>query len=155
MKAVPVVLVALALAACGKAGSKVDYHADGGQTITINDTASGNIKAELGSTAKMPTDLPSWTPAYPGSTILLSQQHDKDGKSGAFENVMLQTTDDVAKVGAFYDQQLTRAGVKSMQSVNTGDTFVRLVETPTDMISVNATKADEGGSSISISRLPK
>ena len=155
MRPGPILLIALALPACGSGGSKVDYHANGGQTITVDDPKTGKMQAELGASAKMPGDLPAWTPAYPGSTVLVSQQHEQNGKPGAYENVMLQTPDPVAKVSAFYDQQLLKAGVKSMHSITDAEASIRMIELPTEMIGVNVTKSEEGGSSISISRLPK
>lgn len=146
---------ALAVAACGQSGSKVQYHANGGQTVTIADPKNGTITAQIGPTAAMPSDLPSWTPAYPGSTVAVSQNHTGGTAGGAFENVMLQSPDDLPKVTAFYDGQIARAGLKPMQSVTSPEVSIRMVETSSGMISVNVSKADEGGSTISISFMPK
>ena len=146
---------ALTLAGCGQGGSKVDYHANGGQTVTIADPKNGDLTAQLGATATMPTDLPTWAPAYPGSTVVISQNQGPAGGRGLMENVMLQTSDDFAKVSAFYDRKLAQAGVKPMHAVQDAEVSTRMVETPSGIVGIAVSKSDGGGSSISITRLPK
>ncbi|WP_174291728.1 hypothetical protein [Sphingomonas bacterium] len=133
----------------------MDYHADGGQTVTINDRKNGNITAEIGSSAKMPTDLPAWVPAYPGSAVMMAQNQNLKSSGGPVENVMLQTSDSLAKVAAFYDAKIAQAGLKPMHTVSSDDVSTRMVDTPDGMISVAASKVDDGGTTISITRMPK
>ena len=154
MKIMMMGLAALTLTGCGQGGS-VDYHANGGQTVTIADPKSGNLTAQLGATAKMPADLPSWVPAYPGSTVMMSQDQGPAASHGPMESVMLQTSDDFAKVRAFYDRKLAEAGVKPMHAVQDAEVSNRMVETPSGIIGIAVTKSDDGGSSISITRMPK
>lgn len=155
MKTILLGMAAFALSSCGQGGSKVDYHTNGGQTVTIADPKNGNLTAQLGATATMPTDLPAWAPAYPGSTVMMSQKHsDAVGKS-AMENVVLQTPDPFPTVGAFYDRKLAEAGVKPMHAVQDAEASTRMVATPSGIVGISVTKNDDGGSSISITRMPK
>lgn len=148
-------LAALCLTGCGQGGTTVDYHANGGQTVTITDPKNGGLKAEIGGTAVMPTDLPAWTPQYPGSTIMMAQVQGQAAGHGPLENVMMQTPDSLAKVSAFYDRRIAEAGLKPMHSVGGAEVSTRLVETRSGIISVGVVKSDEGGSLISISRMNK
>ncbi len=154
MKVVTFTVLALAVAGCGQGGSNVVQHSAGGQTVTVADSKNGDLKAEVGATATMPTDLPSWTPAYPGSTVEMAQQQSRP-TGGAVENVMLSTRDDLTKVTAFYDAKIAKAGVKLMQSVVSADVSTRMAETPAGIVGVTVSRADDGGSTISITRLPK
>ena len=144
----------LILASCGQPSSKVDYHVNGGQTVTINDPKNGSVKAEMGASAKMPTDLPAWAPAYPGSTVMMAQNQ-TGTPGGPLENVMLQSPDDLAKVSAFYDAKIAQAGVKLMHTASGPDVSTRMAETATGVVSVAVSKDDDGGSTISITRMPK
>lgn len=155
MKTTLLGLAALTLTGCGQGGSRVDYHADGGQTVTIADPKNGNLTARIGAGATMPTDLPSWAAAYPGSTVMMSQKHGDAAGQSAMENVMLQTPDVVSKVSAFYDRKIAEAGVKPMRAVQDAEASTRMVETPSGIVGIAVTKNDDGGSSISITRLPK
>lgn len=146
-------LVALALAACGQNGSSVQYHADGGQTVRIADAKNGNLAAEIGASAQMPKDLPAWAAAYPGSTVVMAQTHQQ--ANGTVENVVLQTSDALPTVAAFYDRKIAAAGLTPMHAVSSADVSVRLVTTPAGIIGVTASKIEEGGSTVSITRMPK
>ncbi len=146
-------LVALCLTECGQRSTSVDYHANGGQTITIADAKNGSVKAEIGATAAMPTDLPAWVPQYPGSTIMVAQIQSQAAGHGPLENVTMQTPDSLSRVSAFYDLQIAKAGLKPMHSVGDADASTRMVQTPSEMVSVGVVKDDEGGSLISISRI--
>lgn len=155
MKTMTTTLMLLVLTSCGQPSSRVDYHADGGQTVTIDNEKNGNITAEMGTSARMPSDLPAWVPEYPGSTVLLAQNQNLKSSGGPVENVLLQTSDDLSKVAAFYDGKIAMAGLKPMHSTSNAEGSSRLVETPAGVIGVTVTKVDEGGSTISITRMPK
>ncbi len=155
MKLEFILLAALCLTSCGQRATTVDYHANGGQTITIADPKNGGVKAELGATASMPTDLPAWVPQYPGSTILVAQVQSQAAGHGPLENVTMQTPDSLPKVSAFYDQKIAAAGVKPMHSVGDTEATTRMVETTSGIVSVGVVKNDEGGSLISVSRIGK
>ena len=146
-------LAILSVSGCGQRGTSVDYHANGGQTITIADAKNGRIKAETGASAAMPTDLPKWLPQYPGSTIMVAQVQSQAAGHGPLENVTMQTLDSLLKVSAFYDQQIAMAGLKPMHSAVDAEASTRMVQTPSGIVSVGVVKNDEGGSLISISRI--
>ena len=155
MKRILIGLTALCLTSCGQQGATVDYHAAGGQTVAIADSNNGTVKAEIGATAVMPTDLPAWTPQYPGSTIMVAQVRSASAGQGGLENVTMQTPDSLSKVSAVYDQKIAGAGLTSVHSVADAQASTRIVETPAGMISVGVVKNDDGGSLISISRMNK
>ena len=86
---------------------------------------------------------------------MMSQKHGDAAGQSAMENVMLQTPDVVSKVSAFYDRKIAEAGVKPMRAVQDAEASTRMVETPSGIVGIAVTKNDDGGSSISITRLPK
>lgn len=146
-------LATFSLASCGQSSSTVDYHAGGGQTVTIADEKDGSVRAEIGVTAVMPTNLPAWVPQYPGSTIMVAQVQSGATDHGPLENVTMQTPDSLSKVSAFYDQRIAKAGLKPMHSVGNAEGSTRMVETQAGIVSVGVVKNDDGGSLISISRI--
>ncbi len=94
--------VSLSLAACSSAPSNVDVNVDGTVKVT---TSEGTVTNEN----KLPDDWPGDVPTYPGATVQVSGVMNPDAEQkGA--SAMLQTSDAVTDVIAFYKTQMAAQG---------------------------------------------
>ena len=126
---------------------------NGTQTATFTNSVDGKDVATTIATSTdgkglaVPTDLPAWAPAYPGSKVVTSI----NGTSGAGTGKVLamQTGDAVAKVMSFYDQKLAAAGVKPAMSTDQSDSSMRMIpaEGSGKGTLLVVTKADSGSGS--------
>ncbi len=103
--------------------------ADGKQTTF---SAGGNA----------PANLPSWVPAYPGSTM--HGNFDATSAEGHTGAVTMETSDSVAQVISFYEQKLKGAGFK-VTKVEMGAGAMVTGTSDNEKHTLNVTVSSEGG----------
>ncbi len=89
-----------------------------GKSMTIKDDKTG-AEINIGTEGKIPADFPKDFPLYPGAKVEgnISGAENKAGK-GFW--VILSTTDDAAKVTAFYETNLAKNGWAIGSTMNIG-----------------------------------
>jgi hypothetical protein len=95
----------------GKGGkTAVGVAQDGGTTTIYSSDGKVEIKANPGSAA-----FPAFAPQYPGSKVVSSANFSGSDKNGGGVGTMItqETTDDPAKVMAFYKAKIAEAGMKT------------------------------------------
>jgi hypothetical protein len=92
----------------GEDGEEVTFNASGSAERGTFEVKTKEGTATFGAGTKL--DLPAWVPEYPGATVEgnFSARSDK-GEGGSFG---FFTTDSVAEVIRFYEEELTDAGMK-------------------------------------------
>lgn len=117
--------VAGLLSACGRDEPSVTVDKDG---KTAYHTSAGGAEVQVakeGESLDVADKLPSFAPIYPGASVK-TQLADASGKGANGGMWVLETSDPVAKVAAFYDEQAKKAGVKPGVFVNEKDSAVRI-----------------------------
>lgn len=141
MKTLATVMVAgLVLAACGSnevtvaktEDGKVTKSGDGTINITTNDGASASIvtdgSALSESSAKVAKSLPPFAPLYPGAKVVSTMTgSDAGGSSGSV--VVLESTDSLAEITAFYDAKISASGAKQQMRMDQEGSALRGVGT--------------------------
>ena len=92
----------------------VDLGSSGG-SVDIDD--GNGTRLVSGNAVKLPSDWPSYLPAYPGAKIMTSVTNAQRQENTA----SMLTTDSPDKVMAFYKASLTSASFKSTGNVNLGE----------------------------------
>jgi len=89
-----------------------------GKKMTIKDDKTG-AEINIGTEGKIPADFPKDFPIYPGAKVEgnISGAENKAGK-GFW--LILSTTDDAAKVAAFYEANLSKSGWEIGSTMNIG-----------------------------------
>jgi cytochrome c-type biogenesis protein CcmE len=156
------VMFTLALSACSREKSyetkegKVTVKEDGkkvqfkgkDEDITVSgDENQGQVKIKTkdGESTisynkdKLPDNFPKDIPIYSPASVQMSQIMD----NGKTVMASLNTTDDMAKVAAFYKKALTQAGWEIKADMNMGNTFLVQGEKGEQSLNVSATKEQD------------
>ena len=153
------VMAGLLLGACGS--NEKTYKVDDGNgstaTITTSDgdevariqTESASVVVRQGGKA---ASFPSYAPQYPGSTVVSSMdyQTDQDGTGG---NITIQTSDEVAKVMAFYKKSVASAGLKVVMETSTSAGSMLAASSKGDDnpdIMISAGRSDDGMTTVTL-----
>lgn len=123
--ALALISAATLLAACGRNEPNVVVHKDGTTAYHTGKEGAEVQVARDGESLDETTDLPAFAPFYPGATVKtrVANVSGEGAKGGMW---VLETTDPVEKVAAFYDEQAKKAGVKPGMFVNEKDSAVRI-----------------------------
>ena len=125
---------------------------ENGAGVTVTDN-KGQVST-FGATGNAPQNLPSWVPVYPGGTTQGTMENNgPEGRSAAFT---VTTTDDTAKVLAWYESELQSKGLtveKNTYSANgaTGGIVTGKNADGKQQVNVMIGAADNGGSSAVVS----
>ena len=140
----------MALAACGSPNATFTRNEKGETTVTTAGGPGGTIVTNVASSlTPIPTDLPRWTPAYPGAKV--AQVSNIALPGGSQKVVVLMTADARPKVMAFYDQKIAALGIKPMLSAEEADGSMRSVGAPGSQPESLTVGPAEGQTAISIS----
>lgn len=144
-------IVAALVSACGSERSGTIVTEDGEANYTV-DTRSGETNMEIQtadgtatvrSGANVAVNLPAGFSVYPGSTVITSTNAAQGDQR--VDSVMLQTSDSMEEVIAFYRGQAERGGIAIESEMSTGD--MRAFNGSSDAVEqlgVVATRGDEG-----------
>lgn len=113
------------LAACGRDEPNVVVQKDGTTIYRTSEDGAEVQTAKDGESLDVTGELPAFAPVYPGSTVK-TRVADVNGQGAKGGMWVLETTDPVEKVAAFYDEQAKKAGVKPGMFVNEKDSAVRI-----------------------------
>lgn len=131
---VPVALGGLLLAACSGEQTRTVTVPDGaGGTAAVKTTEKGDTTEVVisgadgkstatittGATGAGPANLPAFAPVYPGAKIETSMQG--SGPEGSGGVLVMTTPDAPDKVAAFYDAQISAAGLGDVTRLTTND----------------------------------
>ena len=120
-----VLSVAGLLAACGRDEPTVVVKPDG-QTSFHTGSEGAEVKvARDGESLEIGDELPAFAPIYPGATVK-TRVADMKGDNAKDGMWVMESTDPVEKIAAFYDEQAKMAGVKPGMFVNDKDSAVRI-----------------------------
>lgn len=114
--------------ACGSGDAGVTVSKDGDTVYRTSEKGAEVQVAKEGESLDVSAELPAFAPLYPGASVK-TQVADvagpkADGAKGGMW--LLETSDPVEKVAAFYDEQAKKAGVKPGMFVNETDSAVRI-----------------------------
>jgi hypothetical protein len=156
---VVLIMVGLLLTACGSNDTtyKVEEGNGSKATITTSDddevaliqTETASVVVRQGGKA---ASFSSYAPQYPGSTVVSSMDY-QTNQDGAGGNVTMQTSDDVAKVMAFYKQSAISAGLKVVMEANTGAGSMLAASSKGDDnpdIMISAGRSDDGTTTVTL-----
>lgn len=114
--------------ACGREKAEVTVSKDGEAVYHTSGEGAEIQVADEGESLDVAGELPAFAPLYPGASVKTRLADvagsGKDGAKGGMW--MLETSDPVEKVAAFYDEQARIAGVKPGMVVNEKDSAVRI-----------------------------
>lgn len=117
--------MAAAMTACQRSGSvstpdgKVTYQEKGKDSGSLTVTGKDGQKATLdfGGAGKVPDDYPKDVPVYKNAKVMMSTSvAEKNGRS-----LVLESSDDTAKIAAFYKKELESGGWKIESTVAAGE----------------------------------
>jgi hypothetical protein len=98
---------------------KMIFEEDGKKVVVDSSSGNLNIKNDDGSTVRIgenaATNLPSWLPAYPGSTPTAT--FSMQGGSDSSAAVSFTTKDPVDKVVKFYEDGFKKAGLTTSSNI--------------------------------------
>lgn len=127
MKVLLVILSCVALSGCGSQDSATLDGADG--TLDTRFSSHGRTSifpSSDTSVIQMPSDLPAWAPAFPGSKA--AQVITQGERGSAIKSVVLTTNADVKTVVAYYNEKIAATGMKTAMAQDTPDGAVRMIE---------------------------
>ena len=125
-----ILIVALALTACGSSSKTTTIKGDNGETVTVTGTNGSdgvtrmeatNQKGEKftahigGAGASWPSDAPAYAAAYPGADVHSVITSNSDGKVGNM--VAFETSDSPAKVVDHYKALAAKAGLGNVSTM--------------------------------------
>jgi hypothetical protein len=149
-------LLAVALTACGNDSKTVTVKDDNGDNVEVTTTDTGNGATSVtatndkgekftanmgGSDATWPADAPAFATAYPGASITTVMTSNTGGKAGSV--IAFETGDAAAEVIDHYKALAAKAGLKQVTTMTAGamSMFTASDETTGELL-VQASTAD-------------
>ena len=117
----------MALSACGSHNGTTPDGA-GGAIVTRSDGNGGTMTAHIPGEngTPVPSDLPKWAPAFPGSKV--AQVMVQNDKGTSIKSVVLTTSQDMKTVASFYTARIAAAGITPTMAQDSPDGSMRVIE---------------------------
>lgn len=127
MRSLLIILMSAALPSCGSQDpaklDSADTPLDAQFSMHGRPPTSPSSDANV---IQMPSDLPIWAPAFPGSKA--AQVITQGERGAALKSVVLTTNADVKTVVAYYNAKIAATGMATTMAQDTPDGAVRMIE---------------------------